>query len=837
VDTADLSRTTQHPARRTESEPLRTLSAPKIEMFPNPTQLVFPGGTMLPTMLAQACLAVSNGQDWSFTLTRSIFDWVEISAELSDLRSFFSMESYTVTAIWENLVDASTRFRRKCTFEILIDCALSLGHDQWIRRRSGNILCGAVAWNMVQTVRRLLALGIPPDSQGVVNDQIGTPLQHAVRYSQPDIMNVICQYGADVNLQRFFSTSGGEEAPLFTLIDNTTYRGRGADTITACARILLDNGAQVDICRDSRGRHQRSATPETQDLGILVKEWFSYYTTRSFRPHWCTDYAWVRLGRDHEVVQILLERSSRAQNHVTVPGIIIHASKGLMDLKNYLGERNTSLDDQTRSALLEIALSWAAEFGELDALTCLLQFGVDPNVGTISCFLQHKEAVYWQPLHRAYWRTRDNLVSILKYYGADDTTLHPSPQLESPETTCDIMHRELLSHKYIFRPTEFSDSDIETDGIELLRLCLCHADQWNFPECASMCDFLWSKNVPKDIWWSGDRDSLHFAISQKCCVDMCKFLITRGYEVQRHPMDELVCPSTMLRDAVEIFVGDPGKSTKVIDFLIENGASLEDPPEGLTLFGTILNRDRILDWNPLEPADEHLFRRLIALGAPVDVPPGKHGTQQSVLCRLIEMGVDDDLIFYVINNSEDIDQQGDPLAMALLHGRTAVAESLLSRGAKVNQPPRIGFHGILQSACSQVWCRRTHKYLSPNVRLIEQIINLGADINGSTELAIGGSAPLHHAAYDGMIEVACLLMMYGANVNARGRGPGGKAMRPLDYAARYGRLDMVHLLRGAGAISAHPGETGVDGAVRCAEERRHYSISDYLRSTIDRGNI
>lgn len=811
---------------RDDSESLVTPTNANVETLSDPSQLVFPGGTIPPTMLAQAWFKVSNGKDWSFTFTDEILEWLKISAEPSDLERLFSIESYTVTAIWENLLNSTIRMNQKGAFELLVDSALSTGRYQWIARYSGEILNMAVKRRMLHTVQRLLTFGISPDSLGYEYDSKvkGTPLQFAAATLQPDMIRILCYHGADVNLRLInFSLASytvWTDAPLIALLEASD----GPHKVY-CALILLARGAQVDTCRNFVTSYH-DHLPEIEDSGI--SSWFS-----PAGPFWCTDYAWHLRHINKELVHILLKHSRRAQEQVTVPGITIQARKGLKNLGHYLTERQFPLITQDRTALLEIALIQAAKNNDFDALTCLLQFGVDPNIGTISGSFKHDKVQYWQPSHQAFLSGHHHLVSILENYGATFTI---TITITRP-TTYELIKSALVHHEHNqLHSVDFSDSDIETHGESLLQLFLRHADQENFPVCASMCDFFWSKGVPKDIKWISGRDSLHFAISQNCSIDMCHFLISRGYEVHSCPVDENPYSTTMLGDAIQnYFAKNQRGSAKVIDFILERGASLEFPPARPTLLESVLqlNANR----GSLRVGVRRLFEKFMALGAPVNAPPRTAGTftWPSVLCRLISLEADDELIFRVMSDSEDIDQQGNPLAMALRYRRAAVTESLLLRGAKVNHPPRPFFRGVLQEACSPDWSADLQKDLSIHVHLIERLISLGADVVGSAGLALGFPTPLQCAASAGLVEVACLLLKHGADVNGLVWGL-EKPMRALDYAAEQGRLDMVHLLRRSGGISGDPGETGVDGAISLAEVEGYYSISDFLRSTTDRSN-
>jgi len=58
-----------------------------------------------------------------------------------------------------------------------------------------------------------------------------------------------------------------------------------------------------------------------------------------------------------------------------------------------------------------------------------------------------------------------------------------------------------------------------------------------------------------------------------------------------------------------------------------------------------------------------------------------------------------------------------------------------------------------------------------------------------------GWTPLYEAAWNGMSEIAELLLTSGAEVNAKNN----RGMTPLHWAAESGRSEVVEILRAAGA--------------------------------------
>ena len=83
-----------------------------------------------------------------------------------------------------------------------------------------------------------------------------------------------------------------------------------------------------------------------------------------------------------------------------------------------------------------------------------------------------------------------------------------------------------------------------------------------------------------------------------------------------------------------------------------------------------------------------------------------------------------------------------------------------------------------------------------NIEAVKQAIADGADLNAMGD---EGETPLHQAALGGHKEVAELLIVKGADLNAKSYGE-----TPLDLAIRLGQTETAELLR------KHGGNTGAE---------------------------
>ena len=121
---------------------------------------------------------------------------------------------------------------------------------------------------------------------------------------------------------------------------------------------------------------------------------------------------------------------------------------------------------------------------------------------------------------------------------------------------------------------------------------------------------------------------------------------------------------------------------------------------------------------------------------------------------------------------------GTPLHQAVRQGDVAAVERLLAQGADVNATDEYG---------------RTPLHLADDPKIAEMLLAKGASLNAPDNT---GNTPLHIAAVYGNVEVMKLLIVKGAEVNARAPVSG---WTPLHSAALQGQLEAAKVLLAAGA--------------------------------------
>ncbi|CAH0024925.1 unnamed protein product [Clonostachys rhizophaga] len=228
------------------------------------------------------------------------------------------------------------------------------------------------------------------------------------------------------------------------------------------------------------------------------------------------------------------------------------------------------------------------------------------------------------------------------------------------------------------------------------------------------------------------------------------------------------------------------------------------------------------------------FELLLDHGAPVSSP---------ALAALVGLGGESDLVSQLIHKSSDVhgyaierdellidrsggigdkDQAFSPVQAAVYRQNREQIILLLEKGADINQPA-FNDRGVtaLQAAC------QIKENPGGRLSMVKFLLELGADADGPPAQKNGLSA-LQIAAANGDLEIALMLLDRGADPNKLDTAQRRAGRTALDFAADYGRLDMLQLLLTVGGRSGSPGRTGVDGAIELAREDRCYAIVKYL---------
>jgi ankyrin repeat protein len=119
-----------------------------------------------------------------------------------------------------------------------------------------------------------------------------------------------------------------------------------------------------------------------------------------------------------------------------------------------------------------------------------------------------------------------------------------------------------------------------------------------------------------------------------------------------------------------------------------------------------------------------------------------------------------------------------------------------------------------------------------NIEMAELLLSYGADVNAAgggvaegSPIPPQGIRPLHGAAEHGHVSMIHLLMKHGADVNSKGRF----GLTPLHQAAYKGRQEAAEVLLAYGAdinTRTRDGETPLEKAL----QGKHTALAEWLRS-------
>ncbi|KAI3321856.1 ankyrin [Xylariaceae sp. AK1471] len=328
--------------------------------------------------------------------------------------------------------------------------------------------------------------------------------------------------------------------------------------------------------------------------------------------------------------------------------------------------------------------------------------------------------------------------------------------------------------------------------------------------------------VSKEYGFDEDHREWEWSGSASCC--MLQYLMARGAKLWASPLDPN--PITALRAFLENLYRDHYVLDKV-RLILDSETQLKDlsRSELYLLEASLPGLDSFChDSAPRLDVFELLWER----GAPAQ--PG------AALARLIRCKGRRQLVLDLLDSGVDVNafatteiHQYDAIQAASLWWDQDLVSALLDRGANINSPA-LGWSGRtpLQSACTVLTVPEDNR--KTQMAFIRFLLHNNADVNAPAADAEFGYTAMQMAAYTGDLELLSLFLSYGAHVNA----PSGFERKcALDFAAEKGRLDAVHFLLKAGALSYCRGESGYEGAIRLARRAGYFAIVNSLLDHIE----
>ncbi|KAK1658912.1 hypothetical protein BDP55DRAFT_637418 [Colletotrichum godetiae] len=440
-----------------------------------------------------------------------------------------------------------------------------------------------------------------------------------------------------------------------------------------------------------------------------------------------------------------------------------------------------------QEAALECALRRAVKAGNVLAVQTLLQRGVDPNPPPcqIECSKRlgiDEELVAVAPIclidKGINEDERLDIMVLLLRAGSD-----------MPDQILDYLLFELGGNSTILYPLLvpriLATPILGASALE-------NAVDWGLSHCSLLLDH----GAPLNYHGRGGMSCLQRAAGKNNLL-LTRFLLENGADANFAAHED--GGRTALQSAVE------RGATPVVEFLLSVGANIKAAPakrNGVTLLEA-LAKSSFFNLDLSSKLDQ--FRNWVAKGAPINRPDGDDGKLLHYFVRYFDHACLEEALVLGAKTDARCHEVQDEEAMA-----------------DINAPPS-GAYGrtALQEATCNTSGRCGHE-------MMQLLLSFGADVN-APPVREGGITALQGAAISGDLGAAKMLLERGADINAPAAAENGRTA--IEGAAEHGRLDMVQFLLDNGAKGEH--ETGFSKAIDLAEAEVHFRIAKVLRAHVE----
>jgi ankyrin repeat protein len=719
------------------------------------------------------------------------------------------LESNTpsIRAAWEELVRLSHTCRRKDLFVLLMTVG-GVRHHRWLDHAVDEYLLYAAGMNCVDIARDLIKIGARCNMDHIFA---------AIHADSRDCLLFLIEH-FELNSVTYNQELGFSNFGYFLLCSIQSGRPQGRvmrsydwkkELFWSTLDAFLDRGGNVDLIPPE----QYSYGTEHALLSQIPKTWHPTLLD-------------LALYHNLDMFHHLVPYSRKASSTITRSGIHLAAKKGDPTFKKFLESSNEPLGDKNRFLELVLAEQFllSRRHIDFDTVQGLVQFGVDITLPS----LQQDVSLL---LYRLVLMTHVQGLTE-KAMVAMKLLLQKGATIESYTLSAAVADKGLgllqtLSHFVC---------DLRNDGA----LALAKAIALNNFEAVA---WLLQNGVDINATVPGKkgRSAIEIALRSPIYLEqVCP--LPHG---ERSPSFKMLQYLFIYRAGLGIRPGDSSEfflvhdlirysrfcAKDIIQLFLDSG--VENCPE-LEASGTLLETCfSQIERGESEALDLFLF--FFRQGASVQ--------SGSPLSHLVYHGGSLELIHQVLDAGADINAYSKrpgyrhyrytPLQAAAARCHMEILSNLLHKGADLNQPAfKCGGRTVLQAACE--WNPLSSEEEDRKSELLRFLLGHGADANGPPAMHNGVTA-LEIAARQGDLRTTILLLGHGADVNARSSWRYDipliirRVYRPLDSAVHQGKLDMVKFLLNAGAISGRPGQTGYDGAIMIAEERKTYDIADVIR--------
>jgi ankyrin repeat protein len=760
---------------------------------------------MFSSLQALVSLAASPGNQFD-----KILDWLNWQIEwfsTSQLTMMLqcilqSRGTLAPRAIWEIIIQVIGAIKDVKLFETIFDIGHKMG---WVHDFRQNCLMLALEIDSIDIAKRLLDDGASLFEKPQYHTSALRyssleldALNVAARKCNPTALQLIIEAGANVNFR-----NRATNHPLYTVICAKEPESLRLE----CAKLLLDAGADA-----SQHIKIRPYMPSGQSMMNGLESELSL-----------VEWAYVFAPQFYS---LLHQYFASGVHLLTVDSIMIAASQGVTSLRNYLSITPYPRG-QYRAVLLEKSLLVSAlstRHDRLSIVESLLGVDVHPDAPGLHRYLQSQEP--YSKLSAAKSSIIANILENTSNDSFDEDSVLISKLLEHGAT---LNRREILGNLTkgnaakgkVFQFLLAKGADMKAHGsIALLHAALNNDFESVWLLCrhgASILDRIESFTifelaVLQNIPWRLKRTILDFP-TRPVSVHMFEFLTKFGAD------------ESWLRNPQFIFdfLSNGEGVQQRVKILLDAGLDVNMPLPNSTVLECCL--DSISEGGNLGA----LCKLLVSKGAKLS-PELPTGRACNLFVPLIELNLDLRFAEDLISAGADVqsryaEEDGNaktPLQAACSIKRLDIVKLLVSNGAMVNDAIQDENLPLLLACMAGG---------DDALELISYLISQGANVNAECGVPHRDVSILTRAteaaAQAGDVAIMIQLLNSGAILNA------GWLMAEhsleLDWAAKGGHLQMVHLLLRSGARSYFRGTSGYDGAIRLAEEHANFAVAELIR--------
>lgn len=865
----------------------RTLQIQEIESFRSRLEVVPASSQRLPCpshdlgfrlVKSRGNISISDFVSTSiYLLSNRLHDFLDGDRGLQILCSLFEhdtqlfaqllqCERSTGKATWESLLEYSQYQQRTPVFEFLLHIGLRYS---WLDPSNTRVLVSALATDFPTSITGSIVNDLRPDG----NDE--HPWREIL-----DAISISYSKG-HLEIAKTLVETFDINAPVFkppiwpeTPVRRYQKRRRPAsvffDFILSFDSTKIANWRLLDFLLSS-GADVDRALPSQWYAQEPSRRWYEKNAlNRALRPT-ILDHSFCL---DRSLFERLFQHSKASTSKLTKTGLLLSLEKGSDDFQDYLGTRVLATHPSDwkviRSALDVVLLDhfdvarWNVVGPREDrypyASNCVqtkmpeinlkvarsyIQYCVDPDIQSHSSPVVHTIlGGVLRQLREQFTDQSLQVLDILVQKGVDITEEHFEHAAEKNGTWFLEWLRPMVKNFPIKAPRALAKAASLNNFEAVEYLLQAGADLNAFinsmDETMEPRDFVIRNMTGAAVeqFYSVQAIAAGVGTTPNCSVysslKMIQLLAERGSEFVVSPTDltdfdflilllEHGAASPSSRGDTELF-----DKVKFVFRTLKQGKQWSIPPAYLLELCVSYPNDR-----SMEDIDQRLRIFEYLLDGGVGVNPGsplaaltRFGAHINLVKRVLDSGARLDAYTAVSYRYPKKGPMATPLQAAAHQANQELVELLLDRGADVNCPAR-GACGCtaLQAICE--WDPATEEEHRRKMKICELLLSSGAEVNAAPTLRFGMTA-LQAAARKGDIKLTAILIQNGAHVNAP-PSKFGPQLSALDWAARFGRLDVSKLLLEANALSHTRGMTGYDGAINEARRFRRHAVANLIR--------